>query len=405
MYLFGKHPRISCPVPAAPGALGPGPRVHPLNLISSRRQRLVFCQGSVVPSRKDIQWSQLKVGSLVLVALAALVFIIFRMSASTGGLFAKKINLSCYFDNAAGLAPGAPVTLEGVTIGNVTHIRVVPGHNPNPVEVTMTVGEEFVNGLHTDSLATITQAGVLGNSFVDIDSTHANGPPPVNGTVLKASGSPTLQDVIGGANSSVTEINALIKRVDVLIDTMNSNRGTIGRLINDRQMADKFDQATANLEVITTDIRNGRGTLGKLLTDDTLYNRFNSSVNHLNNVTAALDSDKGTLGKVIHDPTLYNNINEAVKNTNELLEQINSGKGALGEAVKDPAFAKKLDDTVTQLDTILANLNAGKGSAGQLLKNRSLYDHLDATSAEAERLIRSIRQDPKKYLVIRLKLF
>lgn len=357
-----------------------------------------------MPSRKDIQWSQLKVGSLVLVALAALVFIIFRMSASTGGVFAKKITLICYFSNASGLAPGAPVTLEGVTIGNVTHLRVVPSHNPNPVEVVMRVNSQFMVGLHTDSLATITQAGVLGNSFVDIDSTHATGPPPPNGTVLKASGSPTLQDVIGGANSSITSVDALIKRVDVLIDTLNSNRGTLGRVINDKQMADEISQTTDNLQAITAQIRSGKGAIGKLLMDETLYNRANDAVTHLDNVSAALDSDKGA-GKFIHDPTLYNNVNEAVKKTNELLDQINSGKGALGEAIKDPAFAKKLDDTVTQLDAMLSDLNAGKGSAGQFLKNRSLYDHADQTADQAEQLIKSIRQNPKKYLVIRLKLF
>ncbi|HEX8712125.1 MAG TPA: MlaD family protein [Terracidiphilus sp.] len=357
-----------------------------------------------MPSRKDIQWSQLKVGTLVIVALAALVFIIFRMSASTGGPFSKKITLICYFANASGLAPGSPVTLEGVTIGNVTRIHVVPGHNPEPVEVVMRVLSQYLPGLHTDSLATITQAGVLGNSFVDIDSTHATGPHPVNGTVLQASGSPTLQDVIGGANSSITSVNALIKRVDVLIDTLNSNRGTLGRFINDKTMADKIAQTADNLQAITAEIRNGKGTVGKLLTDDTLYNRANDAVTHLDNVTAALDSNTGA-GKFIHDPSLYNNINEAAKNTNELLRQINSGKGALGEAIKDPVFAKKLDDTVTQLDSILADLNAGKGSAGQFLKNRSLYDHTDRTADQAEQLIKSIRENPKKYLVIRLKLF
>lgn len=358
-----------------------------------------------MPSRKEIQWSQLKVGSLILVALAALVFIIFRMSATTGGLFAKKITLICYFDNASGLVTGANVALEGVNIGNVKRIQVVPSHSPTPVEVIMIVGTRFLSGLHTDSVVTITQAGVLGNSFVDIDSTHATGPPPADGTVLKASGSPTLQDVIGGANSSITSVNELIRRVDVLIDTLNSNRGTLGRIINDRQMANKIAQATDNLTAITDDIRNGKGTLGKLLTDDSMYNRANDAITHLDNVSTAIDSNKGSLGKAINDPTLYNHIDEAVNNTNDLLRQINSGQGALGKAIKDPEFARKLDNTVTQLNTILTDLNAGKGSAGQFLKNRSLYDHLDSTSDQAGQLIKAIRENPKKYFVIRLKLF
>src|SRR5579863_9589819 len=100
------------------------------------------------------------------------------MSASSGGLFAKRLALRCYFENANGLKNGAPVTLEGVTIGNVTRMNVDPDHNPFPVEVRMEVGSKFRNGLHTDSVATITQAGVLGDSFVDIDSSKAIGPPP-----------------------------------------------------------------------------------------------------------------------------------------------------------------------------------------------------------------------------------
>ena len=130
-----------------------------------------------MPSRKEIQWSQLKVGALILAALALLTAIVFLMTSASGGMFARRIELRCYFPNAGGLKDGAVVTLEGVTIGNVIRLRVIPGRNPNPVEVTMQVGEKYGYDLHTDSLASIQAAGVLGDSFVDIDSTHATGPP------------------------------------------------------------------------------------------------------------------------------------------------------------------------------------------------------------------------------------
>jgi len=39
------------------------------------------------------------------------------------------------------------------------------------------------------------------------------------------------------------------------------------------------------------------------------------------------------------------------------------------------------------------------------MQNRSLYDHTDQTLDQAQQLVKSIRNDPKKYLVIRLKLF
>ena len=80
-----------------------------------------------------------------------------------------------------------------MTIGNVVHVRVVPDRKPTPVEVTMKVGAEYLRDIHTDSTATITQAGVLGDSFIDIDSTHATGPQPENNAELRPGGSPSFR--------------------------------------------------------------------------------------------------------------------------------------------------------------------------------------------------------------------
>jgi len=94
-----------------------------------------------------------------------------------------------------------------------------------------------------------------------------------------------------------------------------------------------------------------------------------------------------------------------VANANQLLAEANAGHGALGKLAKDPDFAKKLDDTVTRLDNILTGIDEGKGTVGQLMQNRSLYDHTNQTMDQAQQLIKAIREDPKKYFVIHLKLF
>ncbi len=358
-----------------------------------------------MPSRKEIQWSQLRVGALVLVAMAVLVGLILLMSGSTGGLFARKIVLRSYFENAAGLKDGAPVTLEGVTIGNVTHVRVIPDRNPTPVEVSMRVGYEFLRDLHTDSTAAIAQAGVLGDSYVDISSSHAIGPPPANNAELKTSGSPSIQDVIRTSEDSISDIQTLVKKLDTLMDTLNSSRGTVGTFINDPEMAHKVTVIANDLETITRAIANGKGTLGKLVNDDTLYTHINSSVDKLDQITTALNDGKGSAGKFLKDDSLYDNLNATVSNANKLVAEINAGKGSIGKLARDPEFAKKLDDTVTRLDSILTSVDEGKGTIGQLLKNRSVYDHADETLDQTQKLVKSIRDDPKKYLVIRLKVF
>jgi phospholipid/cholesterol/gamma-HCH transport system substrate-binding protein len=345
------------------------------------------------------------VGALVVIAMLVLVGLVFLMSSSTGGLFAKKLYLRAYFKNAGGLKTGAPVTLEGVTIGNVRKIRVVPARQPFPVEVSMEVGRQYLDGLHSDSTAAIAQAGVLGDSYVDIDSGHASGPPPADHAELPVSGSPTIQDVIQSSQASLDQIHATMIKVNKLLDTANSDRGTVGKLLNDPAFAQKFVNIAANLQTITGAIAQGKGTAGKLVMDDTLYTHLDSTVNKLDQIATGLNDGKGTMGKLLKDETVYKNLNDTLASTKELVAQINAGKGTLGKLAKDPVFAQKMQDTVANLDAILKGIHEGQGTMGQLFTNRSVYDNTNLTLIKTRDLLDAFRANPKKYLTVQLKLF
>jgi phospholipid/cholesterol/gamma-HCH transport system substrate-binding protein len=337
--------------------------------------------------------------------MAVLVGLVFLMSGSTGGLFAKKIVLRCYFANAAGLKDGAPVTLQGVTIGNVSHISVVPSRGLTPVEVKMQIGRDWLRGLHVDSTAAIAQAGVLGDSYLDIDSTHAHGPPPANNAELQAAGSPTIQDVIQSSQTSIQQVQATLVKLDTALDSINSTHGTVGRLLNDPQFANHVEAIAINLQTVTKAISDDKGTLGKLINDDTLYAKLDDTVGKLNKIATALDQGKGSAGKFLKDDRLYENLNATLANTKELLSDVNAGKGALGTIAKDPAFARKLDDTVAHLDAILKGVDEGQGTVGQLFRNRALYDNVNQTMDSTNDLVKAFRQNPKKYLSIQMKIF
>lgn len=358
-----------------------------------------------MPSRKEIRWSQLKVGVLVLVGAAILIALTFLMSGSTGGLFARKLTLRSYFDNASGLKNGAPVTLEGVTIGNVSRIRVVPARNPTPVEVTMKMNDSARRFLHTDSASSIQSAGVLGDSFVDITSERAQGPPPADNAELPARSVPSIQAVVDTSQQALQKAGEVMTKVNTLLDTVNSKRGSLGEFINDPELYRKFTAIANNVQEITAQINQGKGTFGKLLTDESMYNKLNGTVDRLNVISESLAAGHGSAGKLLHDESLYNNLNAAVENTNKLVEGVNNGKGALGKLTQDQAFAQKLDDTIANLDSLLKGLNEGKGTLGQLMVNRSAYDHADQTMDQAQQLLKGIREDPKKYLSIKLKVF
>jgi phospholipid/cholesterol/gamma-HCH transport system substrate-binding protein len=361
-------------------------------------------QGRPVPSQKEVKWSQLKVGVLVIVALAALVALVFLMSGSSGGL-QGKLTIRSYFENSAGLKLGAPVNLEGVTIGNVRSMRIVPDRNPTPVEVTMKLSQKYASAMHSDSKASLETVGVLGDTVVDISSKDAKGGPLLNGAELQTTETPNLTDVIKSSQGTIEQINTILAKLNTLIDSISGGKGSIGQLINNPDLYNKFVATLTQLNQVTQKISSGQGSIGKLVNDDAFYDRANQTMGRLQHITDDLDQGKGSAGKLLKDDTLYRNLNSTVANANQLLADINAGKGGLGKLAKDEAFAQKLDDTVTRLDSILKNVDEGKGTLGQFVNNPSLYNNSDQLLVDTRSLITSIRQNPKKYLTFHVKIF
>ena len=357
-----------------------------------------------MPSQKQLHWSELRVGLTVLFAAVTLTVLIFLMSGTTG-MFTPKIMLKSYFDNASGLRLGAPVRLEGVDIGNVESIRIVKENPVAPVEVTMKVSSKYDYALHRDSVTTLNTAGVLGETFVDIDSSMAKLGPAKDGDTLTIHDRPDLQDVVRSSQSTLQNMQTLLQRLDRIVSTVESGQGSVGKLINDPGLYNRLNATVADMQGLVNKVGSGQGSLGKLFTDDALYNKANATVDKLSIIADDLNQGKGTAGKLLKDPALYDNANKTLAEARQVMEQVNAGKGALGKFARDEEFAKKLDNTVTKLSLLADRLEAGEGSAGKLFKDPSLYNNADQMLVESRELVKAIRQDPKKYLSIKLHVF
>jgi len=362
--------------------------------------------GENVPSQKQLKWSQLKVGLTVILASLTLGLLLLLMSG-TGGLFTPKIVIRSYFDNASGLREGAPVRLNGVDVGNVTTIRVVsdPARQVSPVEVTMKVTTKYHANLRKDSVTLLSTAGVLGETYIDIDSSQAKGPEAQDGDELKAQFVPDFQDVVRASQGTLQNLDALEKRVDRILAFVESGNGSVGKLIYDPSLYNRLNAAVNQLQGVMVQVTQGKGTLGKLISDDTLYTKLNATLDKVNGLIDDLNAGKGTAGKLLKDDALYNNANETIANVKKLTEDINAGKGAIGKLAKDQAFADKLQNVINKLSDISDQLAAGQGTAGKLLQDPSLFNNANQMLMESRELVKAVREDPKKYLTIRLKVF
>lgn len=357
-----------------------------------------------MPSQKQVRWAQLRVGITVIFATATLCVLIFLMSGTTG-IFSKKLTLYLYQDNAGGLRIGAPVRLNGVDIGNVTGIAVVPNHGADPVQIKFKVSARFQPLVHNDANATLATAGVLGETFVDIDSRASKAPTIQDGDTLKSKDQPSFNDVVKSTQGTLENVDILLKRADRIFAYIESGEGSIGKLIYDQELYNRLNATLSEVQGMINQISAGKGSIGKLLNDETFYNKINASVDKLNTIIDQINNGQGTIGKLIKDPSLYNNANETIAKANNLMTDVNAGKGALGKFAKDEAFARKLDDTLTRLNSITAKIDNGEGSVGKLMNDPGLYNNADQMLIETRHLLQGIRENPKKYLTFHVKIF
>jgi|SRR5215469_2629081 len=158
-------------------------------------------------------------------ALSLIVLVAFLLVKSP---FRRKIVVRAYFANAMSIRAGAPVRLAGVDIGSVESVRARPELKQAPAEVVMLLTPSYELNIPSDSTASLETAGVLGETYVEIDVGHASGPGIGSNAVLRTVSAPevTTQEFIEKVG------NILSRKCDCgsgktsVADDPNTHKGT-----------------------------------------------------------------------------------------------------------------------------------------------------------------------------------
>jgi len=357
---------------------------------------------------KQLTWSELRVGLFVLVGLLILAVAIFYVTGQ--GIWGPKYQLNTYLPEVSGLATGAPVRLDGVEIGNVDRITLVPREHGKPpdhmhnIEVGMRLDKRYQNDILTDSVATLVTEGLLGNRYVNIQRGYT-GVPLKDGQSVPGGEEKAIKEVMERSADVLANLKELSAQIEDIVAAVKEGKGTLGKLITDDQVYQHLNSVLANSDQIVSTVRSGQGTLGNLVMKDDLGNKVGNTVDQVNTILADLRAQKGTLGKLLYDPTLYDQAKGALSNGNALLTDVRAGKGTLGKLATDETLFNKLKDTSSNLAEATSKLNKDNNTAGKLFNDPKLYDNLTGLSGDMRSLLAEFRKNPKKFLSIRLTFF
>jgi phospholipid/cholesterol/gamma-HCH transport system substrate-binding protein len=367
-------------------------------------------------SRKRITFAELRVGFLVLGAIAILILFILSVSGDIA-LFKKKMTVTTRLAAADGLKPGDEVRVAGKLVGKVTKVDFIPGVPASPsqksVLVTMQLDQKEIEGrIRTDSMAVLGQQGFLGDRLIDITPGTIRGDPIGNGAEVPSADQASLAQVFQGASDVLVQFNSVGKQLQELMDNINKGQGTVGKILHDDSVYVNLNRTVLEAQDMVKKVSHGNGTIAKLMNDPKLYDNLKASTDDLKAIVKDMRAGKGTAGKFLNDDQLYNRASQAITKMNDTVDKlqkiagdVESGQGTIGKLLKDDKLHDDLQSAVADIKSITAGLNKGEGTAGMLLHDNRLYNNLDQTTSELTKLLYDFRQNPKKFLSIKLTLF
>lgn len=103
----------------------------------------------------------------------------------SSGFFFPKYRLRMYVSEAAGLAVGAAVRLDGMRVGAVDAINLagVQAAPDQRIEVILRIEKRYRDQIRTDSTATLLSEGLLGARYVSIQRGFKGSPIPASGEI------------------------------------------------------------------------------------------------------------------------------------------------------------------------------------------------------------------------------
>jgi len=356
-------------------------------------------------TQDKLNWAQLKVGILAMVALFFVAVLVILLTGNTN-FFTSRVHLFTYVDDAAGLVESSPVRINGIQAGKVTSVKLSGKTEPrHQIIIDFEVDQPMLKEIPDDSLASIASDNLLGSTkFISI----MKGKSPEHvapDSEIHSLDTREFDDLVQQGYSVLNSLQAILTKVDGIVAQVEVGKGTIGKLLVDETMYNNVQSIISQVQTLATTINSDKGTLGKLINSDEFYKEVQSTIKRVNLLVDDLNAGKGTAGKFLKDPAVYDDLHKTVAQLNTILDDLNAGKGTAGMLLKDPKIANQVSGTLAKVDVTIDKVNSGEGTIGQLLVNPQLYDSMNGATRELQGLLKDFRANPKKFLRIKLAVF
>ena len=306
---------------------------------------------------------EFKIGIVVVSAVAAFIWGISFLKGS--GFFSDHFYVYAVYPKIDNLIPANPLQINGYKIGQVRSISLINKGGRNQVLVKFLVTEDV--SIPKNSIAKIASTDLLGSKVVEVMFSAEK-------EFLK--NGDTLQSEIeqGLKESFNRQLGPLQVKAESLISSIDSVMTVVSLVLNTRTRS-TIEQSFESVRRAILTIEQTAYKMDDLIASE--KPKMSTIFSNLSGITSNLNKSEQKINNIL---TNFSNLSDSL------------AKSQLRGAVSNA------DNTLRELNQLVGKINAGQGTMGKLIKNDSLYNSLNRSSEGLDKLLKDLKENPKRYV-------
>jgi phospholipid/cholesterol/gamma-HCH transport system substrate-binding protein len=160
-------------------------------------------------------------------------------------LFRRTFRVSGVFRDVAGLQEGNNVRFSGINVGTVDNIAIV---SDTSVKVEILISESTRRFIKKDAVASIGSEGLMGNKTLTINPGTGGKMEIENNDTVGTVQPINMDDIMTSLKTTIDNTSRITSDLSRITGTLQSGKGTIGRLLMNQSDAQRIDSILVNLE-------------------------------------------------------------------------------------------------------------------------------------------------------------
>lgn len=296
-----------------------------------------------------------KVGLFLILILAAIFFAVNYLKGHD--MFKSSNTFYTYLSEVDGITPTSPVYIKGLKVGAIDRIKY--NAEKDRFIISLSIRKDYK--LPSDSRTEAYSSSILGGKSLRIVLGESKTMLKRGDTLVGATVPDMISILYGYASPLKNKLGEVMEELEKTLSAINQTLDSAAKA-DLHSSLHRLNGSLANVQKLT-------GSLNEMTPS------LSASLKNINALTDSLSSPNGDFHKTL------NNLNK----TSEELSTV------------------KLSKTVDELNSLLEKIQSPQSTTGKLISTDALHNSLDSLVVEIEDLVKKIKENPKKY--IRVKVF